>query len=186
MNARRLSAVSTLFVASLLLLFSLARPHVSSADAVSFGPHDVRSIFYVAKSENQNQVHYAMRVDANCKPSAKAPVFAYWRRLRKGVRYDEPLLPPGTRLYGASDEQDVVANKTGSVVRMYVKALKRLPIDIQVEKLNGTCKTTATVTLKGERARLSYAYLQLGRLGITVKYVDVVGYRVRDGVKVVQ
>jgi hypothetical protein len=153
---------------------------------VEFGPYDVRSMFYVAKSENQNQVHYAIRLDEDCKPVAEAPVFAYWRRLRKGVRYDEPLVSPGTRLYGASDEQTVTLAKDAAHVKMYVKALKRLPIDIRVEKLNGSCKTTPTVSLKGEPATLSYAYLQLGRLGITVKYVDVIGYRVRDGGKVVQ
>lgn len=161
-------------------------PPTSAADTVAFGPFDLRTMFYVSKSENQNQVHYAMRVDRECRPSGKAPVFAYWRRLRKGQRFDEPLLPPGTRLYGASDEQKVTVGKAGGTVNMYVKALKRLPIDIVVEKNAAGCKATSTVKLKGEAARLSYAFLQLGRLGITVKYVDVVGYRVRDGARVVQ
>ncbi len=174
---------------SLLLVIVCLSPlarSAAAADTVAFGPYDVHSMFYVAKSENQNQVHYGMRVDAECRPVKKDPVFAYWKRLRKGVRYDEPLLPPGTRLYGASDDQAVTIAKSGGQVKMYVKALKRLPVDIKVQKVNSGCKTTSTVTLKGEPAHLSYAYLQLGRLGITVKYVDVVGYRVRDGVKVVQ
>jgi hypothetical protein len=161
-------------------------PPVAIADDVTFGPHDVRSMFYVAKSENQNQVHYGLRVDANCKPRKDDPVFAYWRRLKKGVRYDEPLVPPGTRLYGASDDQSVQQTSNGGQIKMYVKALKRLPIEIKVEKVGTTCQTTATVVLKGARARLSYAFLQLGRFGLTVKYVDVVGYREKDGSKVVQ
>jgi Domain of unknown function (DUF4833) len=159
----------------------------AAADPLTFGKHDVRSMFYVAKSENQNQVHYAMHVDAECKPQKKDPVFAYWRRLRKGVRYDEPLLPPGTRLYGASEGQTVVPGaSSGGHVKMFVKALKRVPIDIEVAKVNGVCKATSLVTLKGQRAHLSYAYLQLGRMGLTVKYVDVIGYRVNGGAKVVQ
>jgi hypothetical protein len=176
-------------VGSLLLVLACLSPFTRTAAAgevVSFGAYDVRSMFYVAKSENQNQVHYAIRLDADCKPLKKQPVFAYWKRLRKGVRYDEPLLPPGTRLYGASDDQQVQLAKLGGQVKMYVKALKRLPIDISVAKVNGTCKATSIVTIKGEPAQLRYAYLQLGRLGLTVKYVDVIGYRLRDGAKVVQ
>jgi hypothetical protein len=182
-SARRLLGVGSLLLV-LACLWPL--PRSAAADAVAFGPFDLRSLFYVAKSENQNQVHYAMRVDGECRPTSKSPVFAYWKRLRKGQRYDEPLLPPGTRLYGASDEQKVTLAKSGGQVKMYVKALKRLPIVVSVDKVNGSCKSTALVTIKGESAQLSYAYLQLGRLGITVKYVDVIGYRVRDGAKVVQ
>lgn len=184
MSARRLLGVGSL-VLMLACLLPLRRS-AAAADTVAFGPNDVRSLFYVAKSENQNQVHYGLRVDADCRPVGKSPVFAYWRRLRKGVRYDEPLLSPGTRLYGASDDQKVSVAKTGGQVKMYVKALKRLPISVAVDKSNGTCKSSSLVTLKGDAAQLSYAYLQLGRLGLTVKYVDVIGYRVRDGAKVVQ
>ena len=184
MHARRLIGVGSLLLV-LACLCPLPRS-AAAADTVAFGPFDLRSLFYVAKSENQNQVHYGLRVDAECRPLPKSPVFAYWKRLRKGQRFDEPLLPPGTRLYGASDDQTVTVAKTGGQVRMYVKALKRLPIAVAVDKVNGSCKSTALVSLKGENAQLSYAYLQLGRLGLTVKYVDVIGYRVRDGAKVVQ
>jgi len=186
---RRFGTTSCVLVAIGIAWLASAPPsrQAAAAERLAFGEHDVRSMFYVAKSENQNQVHYGLRLDADCRPQKKDPVFAYWRRLRKGVRYDEPLLPPGTRLYGASENQTVVPGpQSGGQVKMFVKALKRVPIEIQIEKVNGGCKTTSLVTLKGERVHLSYAYLQLGRLGLTVKYVDVIGYRVRDGAKVVQ
>jgi hypothetical protein len=39
---------------------------------------------------------------------------------------------------------------------------------------------------KGEKARLSYAFLQLGMFGISVKYIDVWGVRKSDGRKVTE
>lgn len=173
--------------AALLVAAWLGVPSSSdAADSVSFGPHDVHSAFHVEKSENKNQVHYGVRVDSACRPQGKAPVFAYWRRLKKGVRVDEPLTGPGVRVYGASSDQTVIVRPTGGHVTMYVKALKRLSVDIRVEKSKTGCVAVPRVVLKGEYARLSYAFLQLGRFGLTVKYVDVWGIRERDGLKVTE
>jgi hypothetical protein len=161
-----------------------------AAEGVRFGPHDLRSVFHVEKSENQNQVHYGVRLDADCRPVGKTPVFAYWRRLKKGARVDEPLVGAGVRVYGASGEQTVQAaapgSTAGSHIGMYVKALKRVPIDVHVFKTQNGCQATPTVTLKKERAKLLHAFLQLGRFGLTVKYVDVVGLKERDGQRVTE
>ena len=158
----------------------------SLADAgepVSFGPYDVHSAFYVSKSENQNQVHYGVRVDAECRPQKK-PVFGYWRRLRKGQRVDEPLVGPGRHLYGASDDQQVTVGEHGGSVRMFVKAAKQVRISIQLEKTASGCQATAITNIKGAPARLSYAFLQLSRFGLGVKYVELVGQRISDGADV--
>lgn len=169
----------------LTLTAFLALPRMARADdPVQFGPHDVRSVFYVSKSENQNQVHYAIRLDAACRPVSEVPVFAYWRRLRSGVRVDEPLVGVGRRLYGASDEQEVHLGTAGGLVRMYVKAIKRVRIDIRIEKTAEGCKATPFTPIHGEPARLSYAFLQLSRFGLGVKYVELVGTRIRDNVDV--
>lgn len=153
----------------------------AGADEPTFGPYDVRSVFHVEKSENQNQVHYGIRLDAACRPLGKTPVFAYWKRLKQGVRVDEPLVGAGVRVYGPSDTQTVLISSTGGHVEMYVKALKRLPVDIRVTKTNDGCRAIPSVMLSGERVVLLHAYLQLGRFGLTVKYIDVVGTRAKDG-----
>jgi Domain of unknown function (DUF4833) len=150
----------------------------------SFGPYDVHSAFYVSKSENQNQVHYAVQLDSGCHPVGTRPVFAYWRRLRQGARVDAPLEGLGTRYYGASDVQQVTRTAEGGKVRMHVKALDRLPVDITVVKREGRCVATATTTIAKGAARLDHAHLQLGRLGLMVRYVDVFGTRLSDGAAV--
>ena len=162
-------------------------PNLARADGLRFGPYDLHSTFHVAKSQNQNQVHYAVRLDAQCKPTGKRPVFAYWQRLRSGKRVDGELDGIGTTVYGASDEQKIVTKSNGtSSVEMYVKALKKVRISIEIEKSTQGCKAVAYTTIQGQRARLSHAFLQLGALGLLPKYVDVVGFRVSDGKRIAE
>jgi hypothetical protein len=171
----------------LLSALSLLLCNPALAQGVAFGPNDVRSLFHVAKSENQNQVHYAIRLDAACQPSGKRPVFAYWRRLRGEQRVDGPLEGLGTRFYGASDEQTVKSWQTGGQVYMHVKALPAVRIRVEVSKSSNGCRATAFTNIANEPSQLSFAYLQLAKLKILgVKYVDVVGFRLRDGARVAQ
>jgi Domain of unknown function (DUF4833) len=165
----------------------LATPQLARAeDGVNFGPNDVHSVFHVAKSENQNQVHYGLRLDAACRPVGKQPVFAYWSRYRTTGRVDAPLEGIGQRFYGASDEQKVQVGPTGGRVQMYVKALDSVIVDITIQQSADGCVATPTTSIRGERAQLSRAYLQLGRFGLSVKYVDLVGTRMRDGSRITQ
>ncbi len=178
-----LRALSPVFVACLLVLSASA----TRAASVLFGPHDVRSVFHVAKSENQNQVHYALHLDADCRPMGKRPVFAYWQRLREGKRIDDQLTGLGTTVYGASEEQKTIARGKGaSSVEMFVKALKAVRISIEVQKTPQGCRAVPYATILKQRARLSHAFLQLGTWGLTVKYVDVVGFRVSDGRRIAE
>jgi hypothetical protein len=175
------------FKASTLILWFCALLPASPAlaEGVTFGPNDVRSVFYVSKSENQNQVHYGLRVDASCRPLKDTPVFAYWRRLKKNVRVDEPLVGPGRRVYGASEEQQVSTSPTGFRIRMHVRATSKVAIEIHVKRrATGGCEAIPYAVIQGETARLSYAFLQLARFGLGVKYVELVGYRSRDGARV--
>jgi hypothetical protein len=180
----RLSCLGILSV--LVAALSLHASTAAAAGSVSFGPSDVRSVFYVAKSENKNQVHYALRLDSACRPLTKKPVFAYWRRHRDSGSVDAPLEGAGVRVYGASDDQKVQVAASGGSVEMYVKALKRVRIQIRIEKTAKGCTATPMVTILKERARLSYAFLQLGRFGLTVKHVDVIGFRERDGKRITE
>jgi hypothetical protein len=181
---------STLRAAFPLLLSCLLSllPCDARAANVLFGPHDVHSLFHVAKSENQNQVHYALHLDATCKPMGKRPVFAYWQRLREGgKRIDDQLTGIGTTVYGASDEQKVIARSSGgSDIEMFVKALKTVRITIEVQKTAQGCQAVPYTTILKQRARLSHAFLQLGAWGLNVKYVDVVGFRMSDGKRVAE
>jgi hypothetical protein len=167
----------------LSVLAFAGRSAAGLADELSFGPHDVRSVFYVSKSENYNQVHYALRLDASCRPRSNRPVWAYWKRVKEGRRWDAPLSRPARHVYGVGDEQRVRRSESGGQVQVYVRALEQLRIEIDVRS-KGTvgCEAGATTTIAGKRARLSHAYLKIRPLRPRPEYVEVIGYR--DGRRV--
>jgi hypothetical protein len=103
-------------------------------------------------------------------------VFAYWRRVRLGEVFDAPLTGMGRMVYGASDEQVVEAGTQGGRVQMHVKALERLRIEVDIRKAESGCATVSLTTLQGRRVRLSHAFVQLGGLGMRVRWVDVFGH----------
>lgn len=182
-----MSRVRKLWSVLALAAFCSIAPHTARADgAVEFGPNDVRTVFYIAKSENKVEVHYGLRLDAACRPVGKAPVFGYWSRPRTGYRSTGALDGVGKRYYAASDAQKVEARATGGHVQMYVKALQKVVVDIDIQKTPQGCVAVPTTTINRERAQLSRAYLQFGSLGMSVKYVDIVGSRLATGARVVQ
>src|SRR5690606_5583750 len=88
------------------LVLSSAGPALAkkAAKTVPFGPKDVRSVAYVAKSENKNEVHYAVALDDRCMPAGPAPVFGYWRNRERGLPPEEPLLSREQRAYGIASQ----------------------------------------------------------------------------------
>jgi len=155
-------------------------------DSVRLGPHDVRTVFYIAKSRNSVQVHYGLRLDIACRPVGSSPVFAYWSRARPTGREAARLDGVARRLYGVSDKQKVQVGSTGGHVQMHVRALESVVVDIQISRTARGCVAVPTTTISGERAQLQSAYLKVGRLGLNVEYVDVIGSRITNGARVVQ
>ena len=56
----------------------------SSVLAASLPMHEPDSVIYLTKNTNGNQVHYGVKLEEDCTPSGKKPVYAYWRMLEKG------------------------------------------------------------------------------------------------------
>jgi len=129
----------------------------------SFGPAtgDIASVFFVAKSQNRNQVHYGIRLDRSCRPSGERPVFAYWRMLENHGEL-EPLLPVETTAYGLLDEQPVDVHTPGeTTVSVGLRALSDRRVTILVRRGASGCEATATTTVGGAAARLRFAYVHV-------------------------
>ncbi|HEX4473716.1 MAG TPA: DUF4833 domain-containing protein, partial [Polyangiaceae bacterium] len=73
-------------------------PFAARAAAGTAGGSDV-SLFTIAKSENKNEVEYAVHVDKQCAPISGTPVFAYWRMLELGPTKVAPILPREVSAY---------------------------------------------------------------------------------------
>lgn len=171
------------FAAGTFVLYS--KTAAQNTPPVHFGKYDVRSIFFIAKSENRNQVHYAIRATSDCRASSVRPVWAYWRNLELGPRAVSPLLPREERAYGLEQEQRIAITRTHTIVDVRLRAIPSRAVRIQLSKGNdGSCEATATMKIDGKMARLARIFVQVRTfLGIPVgaEYLLIEGRGLTQG-----
>jgi hypothetical protein len=163
--------LSLLLAASTALLMPVAR---------AGGGRDVESVFFVAKSENRNQVHYGVHVNADCAPVGDAPVFAYWRMFEHGPSAVEPLLARETRAYGFLAEHVMTRDSHGGRVLITLAALPTRPILVDTYASGAACVATATTAIGGEPATLRSVFAQL-RWPFGVESLTLSGLAGKDG-----
>jgi hypothetical protein len=148
--------------------------------ARSDGGGVVPSAFFIAKSENKNQVHYGVHVDAACRLVGAAPVFAYWRMLEHGPAATEPLLSREVPAYGLADQRVVERGAEGGKATVRLRALGNRTIDVVTTSRDGACLATATTTIGGQPAELSSVFAQL-KWPWGVDYLMLSGRALSDG-----
>jgi hypothetical protein len=120
------------------------------------------SAFFISKSENKNQVHYAVRVDGTCKPVGPNPVRAYWRELERGPGVTSPLLEREQAAYGIGSQK-----LQGGRVVVTLAALPSRPLTIETARgADGACHAWTHATIGGEDAQLWQIHVVLKVLGI--------------------
>jgi hypothetical protein len=136
---------------------------ISFIAADASGAREVPSAFLISKSENKNQVHYAVHVDRECMPLGSAPVVPYWRMLERSTSATEPLQGREQRIYGI-ERQEVA----GSRVRVTLKALRTRPITITTSRdASGACTASTVATINGRAARLYNIHVALSPFGVS-------------------
>ena len=116
------------------------------------------SLFTISKSENKNQVQYAVRTDRNCAPASAAPVFAYWRMLEQGPTRVAPLLPREERAYGIASQSVDAKGR----VRLVLRAVPNRPIVVETGRAeDGSCQALANMPINGSPAYLFDVYVKL-------------------------
>lgn len=129
-------------------------------ESFSFGAHDVRSAFFIARSQNKNQVHYAVHLDAACAPVGSEPAYGYWRMLEDRGQI-EPILSLETPAYGLARMQEVSRQVDGVRIRVRLRAFPDRPLQISVRRMERDCQAEATVAIAGVEARLHFIYVKL-------------------------
>jgi hypothetical protein len=140
-----------------------------------FGPNDVRSVVFVAKSENKNEVHYAISLDGRCMPARAAPVYAYWRMRERGDALVEPLLDREEAAYGVASQ-----HVDGSVVHLSLRALAGRTITFETRSEEGRCTARAIASIAGRPARLTSVYVKIG-FPIRIDHLLLQGIALDDG-----
>jgi hypothetical protein len=134
---------------------------IPTGRGVDTDAHSVRSVFFVAKSENKNQVHYGIRLDQACAPAGAAPVFAYWRMLEKGPLATEPLLAREIPAYGLLSQSALPRDARGGRVVVTLNALPNRPIAIDTTAAGAQCTAKARALIAGVPASLTSVFVQL-------------------------
>ena len=123
---------------------------------------EIPETFLISKSENKNQIHYAVRVDDACRPAGANPVQPYWRMLEQNAINVERILPREERIYGIAEQR-----VDGSAVRIRLRALPSRPITITTSRsLTGKCVASTTVPINGKPARLFDIHIAMNLLGV--------------------
>ncbi len=143
-----------LTLAAFVLFASIARSGTDEDARV------IRLVFFVAKSENRNQVHYCVHLDRACRPAGETPVFAYWRMFERGPLATEPLLGLEQPAYGVA-QRVVERNDLGGSVLVTLNALPKRPIVIESTAVGTTCTANARAAIGGVPATLASVFVQL-------------------------
>jgi hypothetical protein len=163
----------------LALLAALLVVRVVRGGGVAAASHVVQSVFFVAKSENKNQVHYGIRLDEACVPAGESPVFAYWRMLEHGPLSTEPLLVREVPAYGLQ-KQHVMRDERGGRVFTTLNALPKRMIVIESAPDERTCMVRAKTIIDGIPASLASVFVQL-RWPFGVDHLVLAGHAIEDG-----
>jgi len=135
---------------------------------------EIPSAFFIAKSENKNQVHFAIAVDETCAPIGDAPVRNYWRMLEKGPTVTEPLLSHERGAYGLASQQVLARRADGGSVRVTLNAVPGRPVILETTReSDGTCSSVARMTIATKSGRMQYVYVRLRF--VSVEYLLLVG-----------
>ncbi|MET0388417.1 MAG: DUF4833 domain-containing protein [Polyangiales bacterium] len=151
-----------------------------ASPAVSLPIAAVESLFHIAKSENRNQVHYAVQVDPACRPIGEKPVYAYWREFERGPRVVSYLLDLEQPAYGLAAQSEVQRHEAGGgQLELRLRAFAKRPVIVDTFRNGAQCGARAYVAIRGETALLNEIYVDIGFL--RVNYALVRGIRVSDG-----
>ncbi|MCK8503149.1 DUF4833 domain-containing protein [Myxococcus fulvus] len=142
----------TVVTAALALIPSLAAAEPSPQEP---------SAFFLSRSENRNQVHYAVRLDEACHPVGNKPVRVYWRMLERGESEVEDLLGVEQPAYGLEDAQQVELTPDGGRVRIRLRAFADRPIDLTTTQVQGGgCAVQAWTKFSAGPAQLLHIFVK--------------------------
>lgn len=154
---------------------------------VAFGAFDVQTVFSIRKSDNRDEVQYALQLDERCRPRSREPVFGYWRVFEQGE--PPPLLSFSwldETAYGIVQQQVAAPGPEGvSVVSIMIRAANKRVLELTpVSNPAGGCRVEVRTTVLGQRALLQGIFVKLALP--FVEYVELRGVAVADGTSLVE
>jgi hypothetical protein len=178
MNSRRSGGWR---LGGLAALSVLAPATPALATEIQFGAHDVRTTFFISKSDDKNRVDYAIRLDANCAPVGDDAVFPYWRVFEnappiriKGLSFMDKIP------YGIAEQRVVSRTASGGEYSLRLKQFDRLIVITTKKDANGGCSAVSRTPINGAMSQLVSVFAKLAGFA-SVDYIDVFGKNLQSG-----
>ena len=166
---------------TLILAAALMLPASPALARVTFGDHDVRTIFYISKSDDRNRVDYGIRLTEQCLPDGDEPVYAYWHRFEPRQARFGALRGLDRRAYGIRTQSVSSQASNGSWIEMRIRGFSRERILILVQRgSDGTCHARAQVQIDARDAFLDHIFIQLAG-PMRIEHVVLEGRDVQTG-----
>jgi Domain of unknown function (DUF4833) len=169
------SRTSRTVLAALIGAAALAPGRPARAAEMTFGPNDVPTVFFIAKSDDRNRVDYGLRLDATCSPVNDDALVLYWREFEKSppVR-THPLSLIDHIPYGVSEQRALSRSASGGAYTLKLKQLARPILITTRREADGKCSATAWSTIGGQKAQFLSVFAKLAS-AISVDYIDIFG-----------
>ena len=149
---------------------------------VTFGDNDVRTIFYISKSDDRNRVDYGVRLDGACMPRGSRPIYAYWHRFEPGQPPIGDLNGMDRRAYGIQRQSVRSRAQNGSWIEMRLRGFPGERILVLVQQNGGGCAARAQVQIDGSDAFLDHIHVRL-RGPMSIDRVILQGRDVQTGAR---
>ncbi|AKF04345.1 DUF4833 domain-containing protein [Sandaracinus amylolyticus] len=146
---------SLLVALALLVIVSMAR-----ADP-RIGAFDLPTLFYIAKSDDRNRVDYGVRLDEQCSPASRAPIYAYWRRFEPGQEPLADLSMLDHRGYGIAHQSVRVSEPNGSWIELRLQAFPQRRLLALVQLAGDRCVGAVHADIDGREAVLDHVFVHL-------------------------
>ncbi len=162
-----------------------AKPNPANSDPnlkPPFGPYDVQTAFYIAKSNDKDRVDYGLRLDQYCAPVGDNAVFPYWRELQHAPPMRSHKISfMQYAAYGFSEQRVLAKSRTGGRYLVQLKQVDRPILIVTRQDGDGHCSATSYARIQGVKsARLDYIFAKVAGL-MSVDYIDVHGTDTKTG-----
>jgi hypothetical protein len=141
------------------------------------------SVIFLTKNTNNNQVHYGVNVDKQCRPTAKDSVYAYWRMLEEGPKERDKLMfweQPG---YGVRQPEEVNLDNDSGSLSLIIRGVPGHRIMLETFTTDSGCGARAFTSISGEEALLERIDINVSGWA-DVHKVEIHGVSVSSGLTV--
>jgi hypothetical protein len=136
------------------LIVALASLVCLATEAKDLPVRPLDSVLFLTKNTNNNQVHYGVNVDKQCRPAVEDPVYAYWRMLEEGPDERDKLKfweQPG---YGVRQPEKVDLNTDSGSLALVIRGVPEHKIRLETFSSELGCRARAITGISGEEAIL--------------------------------